>query len=302
MNNDPDPYDVAIVGGSFAGLTAALYLARARRRVVIFDTGVTRNRFADAGHGFLGMDGHSPEAMRMAGRADVLAYPTITLREERVARLERQGDLFRLDGVLAHRVILAYGMRDVLPAIPGLQAGWGQWAMQCPYCHGYEAADLPTGVMMTSDTAPHHLSMLRDLTHDQVLFTNGYALTDEVRADVLATGVPIHDAPVVGFDAVGGLQAVLLADGTRVPRQVLYLVTRSEPSCDLAAQIGCQMADGPMGAYVKVGGMQQTSVPGVWSASDLNRPAYGAVFAASDGAMAGVSAHHSFHFPTPPFA
>lgn len=297
------PHDTAIVGGSFAGLSAALYLARARRRVVLFDHGLTRNRFAHAAQGFLGQDGRSPDAIRMAGRADVLTYPSVTLIEARVDTLTRTETGFLLnDDTHATRVILAHGMRDILPDIPGLSKGWGQSVLQCPYCHGYERADQPTGVLMTGPSALHHIRMLADWTDDLAFFANCHTLAAEDRTVITARGIPIHDAPVARVHTQAGQRAdVELADGTRVARTTLYITTRQEPSCDLAVQIGCRMLDGPLGPYVAVDALQQTSQPGVYAAGDLCRPMYGAVFAAADGARAGVSAHAASHATLPPF-
>ena len=297
MGND---VDVAIVGGSFAGLAAGLMLARARRRVVVFDDGQTRNRFADAGHGFLGMDGLPPAEMQRRGQADLRAYPTARIVGQRVTAITGAQGGFTLTGTeswTAKQVVLAHGMRDILPAIPGLAEGWGQWAMQCPYCHGYEAADQPTGILMTSATPPHHLTMLRDWTDDLALFCNGHPLPDDLRAKAAGWGIPVYDAPVTGIRDEVGHRILRLADGQDVRRSVLYLVSRSEPSCDLAAQLGCATEQGMTGPFVSVDAMQRTSVAGVFAAGDLCRPMYGALFAAADGARAGSAAHHALLFP-----
>lgn len=289
--------DVAIVGGSFAGLTAALYLGRARKRVVVFDMGQPRNRFSAAGHGFLGQDGRSPAAMQAAGRADVLAYPTVQLRSEQVMRISREGDMFAVQAetqVLARRVILAYGMRDILPDLSGLAQGWGDWALQCPYCHGFENADRPTGILMTADGLPHHAALLRDWTQDLTVFANGHSLSTDERAVLIRAGIAVHDAPVTGFQTTAaGLHAATLQTGASVPVRVIYLVPSAAPACDLADQLGCAQVQGPMGPYLEVDMMQQSTVTSVYAAGDLCRPVYGAVFAARDGAMAGVAAHQS---------
>lgn len=297
MSND---IDVAIVGGSFAGLAAGLMLARARRRVVVFDEGQTRNRFADAGHGFLGMDGLAPAEMQRRGQVDLLAYPTARIVRSRVTRIAGHDGRFTVQADAewqAQKVILAHGMRDILPDIPGLAEGWGQWAMQCPYCHGYEVADQPTAILMTSRAAPHHLTMLRDWTNDLALFCNGHPLPDEVRAKAAGWGIPVYDLPVMAIRDEGNTRTLLLADGQQVMRAVVYLVSRSEPSCDLPTRLGCRTDDGMTGPFVSVDMMQNTSVAGIFAAGDLCRPMYGALFAAADGARAGTAAHHALLFP-----
>lgn len=293
--------DVAVIGGSFAGLTGALYLGRARKRMVVYDLGQTRNRFSAAGHGFLGQDGHSPAQMQAAGRADVLAYPTVQLLEQKVGRISRDRDVFRVEAagvILARRVILAFGMQDVLPDLPGLAQGWGDWALQCLYCHGFENADRPTGILMTADGLPHHASLLREWTGDLTVFSNGYALTLDERASLSRAGIAVEDGAVRRFQAnAAGLHAVERVGGAQVACQVIYLVSQSYPACDLADQLGCAVLAGPTGPYLEVDMMQQTTVAGVYAAGDLARPVYGAVFAARDGAMAGVAVHQSLIQP-----
>ena len=300
----PEIVDVAVVGGSFAGLSAALYLGRARKRVVIYDLGQTRNRFSAAGHGFLGQDGRAPADIQAAGRADVLAYPTVKLAAQKVTRITRNADLFQVEAegiTLARRVILAYGMCDVLPDLPGLAQGWGDWALQCPYCHGFENADRPTGILMTADGLPHHASLLREWTGDLTVFSNGHALSPDERASLARAGIALQDGRVQGFQTdAAGLQGVVMDSAAIWPCQVIYLVSKSYPVCDLADQLGCAWLAGPTGQYLEVDIMQQTSVAGVFAAGDLARPIYGAVFAARDGAMAGVAAHQSLIPPLSP--
>lgn len=290
--------DVAVIGGSFAGLTAALYLARSRRRVMLFDLGETRNRAAADAHGFLGQDGRAPDAIRRAGLADVLAYPTVTHLADRVTAIRADGGGFRLSTAAsgdfaARQVVLAYGMRDVLPPVPGLDACWGRTVIQCPYCHGYELADRPTGVLMTEPGSVDHALMLVQWTRDILLFANGHAVSGRDRADLAAKGIGVVDGVVARVEHEGrALTAVVLEDGRRVAREVLYLVTWSEPASDLAAQLGCAMTDDPGGPFVTVDEWQATSVRGVFAAGDLARPVYGAVAAAAAGAQAAHGCNH----------
>jgi thioredoxin reductase len=293
------PFDVGIVGGSFAGLSAALYLARGRRRVAVFDDGLTRNRFAAQAHGFLGQDGAAPGAIRLRGRAEVLAYPTVRLREARVTGIEGQEGAFRLraaDGSVttAARVILAHGMRDLLPEVEGLRECWGVTAIQCPYCHGFELADRPTGVLMTAPGLPHHLRLLRDWTGDLALLANGHPLSDVEREEARELGARVVDGVVAALrHQHGQLEAARLADGGEVALGALYLVTRAEPAASLPFDLGLAMAEGPTGRFVQVDEMRHTSRPGVFAAGDLARPFYGSSFAAADGVTAGVACHRS---------
>lgn len=154
-------YDVIIVGGSYAGLSAGLQLARARRQVLVIDAGQRRNRFAATSHGFLGQDGQAPEAIASQGRGQLMAYPTVTWVQDRVIQASGESQGFAIgtecNGTFhAKRLILATGVVDELPAIEGLESRWGKHVFHCPYCHGYELDEGHIGVLATSALAMHH--------------------------------------------------------------------------------------------------------------------------------------------------
>ena len=302
-----DRFDVAVVGASFAGASAALYLGRARRSVVMFDSGLTRNRSAAEAHGFPGQDGRSPESIRMTGRQEALSYPTVEIREDTVVQLRPTREGFRLEPargapVHAARVIFAFGMRDLLPSITGLAACWGRSAMQCPYCHGYELADRPTGVLMTGEASLHQLRILPDWSADLTLFTNGHVLDAADTSDLTRCGLRIVGGRVTALEhRDGALAALHLDDGSRVECRVLYLVSRCEFSCDLAAQVGCETVSGPFGPYLVTDDLQQTTVANVFAAGDITRPMYGSVWAAADGVRAGIFCHQSLRVAHNPY-
>lgn len=287
--------DVAVVGGSFAGVSAAIMLARGRRRVVIIDDGTTRNRYAHASHGFLGMDGAGPEAIRAKGLAEVLAYPTARRLEGRVTAIRGQAGAFVLEGpepVQAARVILAFGQRDILPDIPGLAECWGKTVVQCPYCHGYELADRTTGLLAWEAIPLHHSVHLQDWTDDLILLENGVEVTAEEAVRLSRPGLRRQPGRVVRVHhRDGAIHAVELQGGDRVEMRALYLVTWQEPASDLAAALGCEVVETPMGKHLKVDDHQRTTVPGVFAAGDLARPYPSATQAASTGNRAGAACH-----------
>lgn len=287
--------DVAVVGGSFAGVSAAIMLARARRRVVIIDDGATRNRYAHASHGFLGMDGAAPEAIRAKGLAEVLAYPTARHLEGRVTAITGSAGAFVLEGaeeVRAARVILAFGQRDRLPEIPGLAECWGKTVAQCPYCHGYELADRTTGLLAWEAIPMHHSVHLSDWTDDLILLENGVEVTAEEAAKLSRPGLRRQPGRVVRvLHSQGAIDAVELDDGNRVAMRALYLVTWQEPASSLAEALGCEVEETPMGRHLKVDEHQRTMVPGVFAAGDLARPFPSATQAASTGNRAGAACH-----------
>lgn len=287
--------DVAVVGGSFAGVSAAIMLARARRRVVIIDEGATRNRYAHASHGFLGMDGAAPEAIRAKGLAEVLAYPTAQVVDGRVTRITGAAGAFVLEGtqeVQAARVILAFGQRDRLPDIPGLAECWGKTVAQCPYCHGYELADRTTGLLAWEAIPMHHSVHLADWTDDLILLENGVEVSAEQAGKLARPGLRRQGGRVVRVHhADGVIEAVELEGGARVEMRALYLVTWQEPASPLGEELGCEMVETAMGRHLKVDDHQRTSVPGVFAAGDLARPFPSATQAASTGNRAGAACH-----------
>lgn len=285
--------DVAVVGGSFAGVSSAIMLARARRRVVIFDDGRTRNRFAAAAHGFLGQDAASPASIHDRGLTEVLAYPTVQHLEGRVDRITGRAGDFVLHGprtVHAARVILAFGQRDILPDIPGLIDCWGKSVVQCPYCHGYELADRTTGLLALGAIPMHHATHLQDWTQDLILLENGVSVTQDEANRLDRPGLRRQSGLVKRIHhADGQILAAELDGGHRVAMQALYLVTRQTPASPLARTLRCEIEETPMGRVVKVDEHQRTSVKGVFAAGDLTRAYPSAPQAAASGNTAGAA-------------
>ena len=294
LNSGADqPFDAAVIGGNFAGLQAALYLLRGRRRIVMFDDGLGRNRFAAHSHGFLGHDGLSPDAIRENALAQLRAYPGFHLVPARVGGVV-PGAVFGVhwDGgrVMARRVILATGQRDILPDVPGLAECWGITVNQCPYCHGYELADRPTGIVLGAHPhAGHYLRQIRRWAGRLTVFDHGAELSSEVRDVIGELGLALVSGRIVAIEQAAGLVRAVHVEGAGpVEVEAVYLASRSEPAAPLAAQLGCAFDDGPTGPLVRTDKWQRSSVPGVFAAGDLAAPTPAAIFAAASGAMAGL--------------
>lgn len=291
MKRSPDQtFDAAVIGGNFAGLQAALYLLRARRRVVLFDDGLPRNRFAAHSHGFLGHDGLAPATIQANALAQLRAYPTLTVVAARVLTVDTG---FRLgwDGgeVQARRLILATGQRDILLDVPGLADCWGITANQCPYCHGYELADVPTGILLGDHPhAGHYLRQIIRWAGTLTVFDNGATLAPETLALITERGLRYVPGPLEAFEHEAGRVRAVRAAGIEVPLQAFYLASRSEPASPFAAELGCEMVEGHTGPYVKTDTHQRTSVPGVFAAGDLASGMPAAIFATASGASAGL--------------
>ncbi len=293
-------HDVIVVGGSFAGLSAAMQLARARRRVLVVDSGLPRNRFAEASHGFLGQDGKAPFEILREAACQVSAYPTVEIVRGEVLKARREvgGDfIIEMSGgrtARGRRLVLATGVADSLPDVPGLKERWGATVLHCPYCHGYEVRDRPLGVLANHPMAAHQAAMIPDWG-PTTLFTQGRFEPDaEQLAHLSARGVTIERQPVVELlgDAPA-LDAVRLADGRVVSISALFVAPSTRMASPLAEQLGCVFNEGPLGPMIRTDDWKATSIPGLYAAGDAARPMHNATLASADGVMAGVGAHQS---------
>jgi thioredoxin reductase len=292
-------HDTIIVGGSFAGMSAAMQLARARRAVLVIDSGLPRNRFAEAAHGFLGQDGKAPRAIIQEANRQILAYPTVRLVEaEALEASEVEGGfaVSLAEGRIEHarRLILATGLRDELLPIPGLWERWGVTVLHCPYCHGYEVAGQPLGVLASHPMSAHQARLIPDWG-PTTYFTQGQFEPDEEQASQLAARqVTIERTPVAELlGRTPELEAVRLNDGRVVPIRALFTAPRTSMASPLAEMLGCAFDDGPTGAYIRVDDWKRTTVAGVYAAGDATSPMHNATIASASGVLAGVGAHQS---------
>lgn len=294
--------DFAVVGGSFAGLSAALQLARARRPVLVVDAGLRRNRFVDeaalTSHGFLTQDGRAPAAIVGDAKAQLLRYPSVQWLDGTAghARVAPDGRLAFHVGdveVSAGRLILATGVCDELPPVPGLAERWGRSVFHCPYCHGYELDAGAIGIVASSALAQHHALMLPDWGPTTLFLNGSYTPTGEELAALAARGTRVEATPIARID---GEADVVLTDGRMLRMAGLFTQPRTSPSSPLAQQLGCAMEDGPMGPFIRVTGPQETSVRHVFACGDAARAAGSVALAVGDGVMAGFGAHRSTMF------
>lgn len=295
-------YDVIVVGGSFAGLSAALYAARGRRQVLVIDAGKPRNRFAEHSHGFFGQDGRSPSDILEEAKRQLLAYPTATVIGGRAERAAVAATGFEVqtdngDAFGATRLVLATGVRDILPDVPGLAGLWGKTVLHCPYCHGFEVAGGPLGVLATGPMSLHQAELISDWG-DVTLFGNGLLEQDAEQARTLAKrNIRFEPAKVSELEENGAGGVTVRLDGGRgIGVRAVFTAPRNEMTSPLAEQLGCAFNEGPLGSAIIVDDKQQTSVPGVFAAGDAARLMHNIAFAVSGGAMAGVAAHQSLVF------
>lgn len=288
-------YDVVVVGGSYAGMSAALQLVRARRNVLVIDAGTPRNRNALVAHGFLGREGIAPAQIAMQARQELMAYPTLTwLTATAVAASAEPDTPFKItcgDGQAfsADRMILAYGVTDALPDIDGVAKRWGRSVLHCPYCHGYELYEGRIGVIGCADDGGVGQALLLCDWGQVALFCSeaGTRIDAEQRRRLDDCGVMIESTPV---RCVEEKATVVLDDGRRLPMDALFVSPRSTLSSDLAEQLGCELKDG---GCISTDSAKQTTVPGVFACGDAARMAGNIALAVGEGALAGVAVHHS---------
>lgn len=294
-------FDVAVIGGSFAGLTAALQLGRASRSAVVIDAGAPRNRASPAAHGVAGWDGVAPSEILARFRADLEAYPTIGLKSGKAVELRGAAEPFTIetdggDMITARRIILAHGVRDVLPEIPGLAEAWGIRALHCPYCHGYEVKGERLAVLATHPMSAHQALMLRADWSERVTIIVNRMEGLDLEA-LRAADIVVDTRTLIAARADDSGISLSLEGGMDEHFAALFLGPKVSLAGSPADQLGCAVAEGPMGPFVRVGPMAQTSVPGVFAAGDVARPMPNINFALADGAMAGSGCHASLLFP-----
>jgi thioredoxin reductase len=290
-----DNYDVVVVGGGAAGLNGALMLVRARRSVLVIDAGEPRNAPAAGVHGLLARDGTSPTDLLAAGRAEVRGYGGQVVRGS-VAAIRRAGVEFAvcLDGtrsVLARRVLVATGVRDELPDIPGLREHWGRDLVHCPYCHGWEVRDRAIGVLAGGPVSVHQALLFRQLSADVTYFARGGGLAEADAERFAALGIRVVATPVASVETVADrIAGVRLANGELVSREVLTVAPRAVPRVDFLAPLGIRPVPHPsgMGEHVPADPVGRTEVPGLWIAGNATDIMAQVGAAAAAGAMAGA--------------
>ncbi len=282
-------YDVAIVGGGAAGLSAALVLGRARRRVAVIDSGAPRNNPAAHMQGFLSRDGMPPAELLAVGRAEVTGYG-VELIDDEVDTIEPGFEIGLASGATlsARRILVATGVGDELPDIPGVRERWGRDLLHCPYCHGWEVRDQPLGVLGTHPAAVLHAQLVRQWSDDVVFFAHTHDVTAEERAAFDARGIRVERGEVtrlvVDDDRLTGVE---LADGRVIPRHAVFVRPGNVPHPDgLLPGLGCEL---DAAGFVVVDPTGRTSVEGVWAAGNVVDPRAQVITSAGAGSAAAIA-------------
>ncbi|MEU9354853.1 NAD(P)/FAD-dependent oxidoreductase [Streptomyces griseoloalbus] len=289
-------YDVVVVGGGAAGLSAALVLGRARLRTLVVDAGEPRNAPSSHMQGYLSRDGMSPAEFLALGREEIARYG-VELVRDRVTEVTRDEDFtVVLDAgrpVRARRLIVATGLKDELPEVPGVAERFGRDVLHCPFCHGWEVRDEPFGVLASSAMSVHQALIVSQWSKDVTFFLHRVAeeeLSDQDLRRLAAAGVDVVPGEVAELVTEDDrLTGVRLADGTTHTRSVLFVGPRPVPQTGLLERLGAELNETPFGAYPVVDPTGLTTVPGVWAAGNAIGFTEQVVHAASGGYRAAAA-------------
>ncbi len=284
-------YDVVVIGGGAAGLSAALVLGRARRTVAVVDCGSPRNAPAAHMQGYLSRDGMPPGDLLATGRREVERYGVVLI-DGSVTALAPAPNGFEVrvpDGepLMARRILVATGLRDVVPDLPGVAERWGRDLLHCPYCHGYEVRDQALGVLGGTPDAVQHALLVRQWSADVVYFPHTGVLDDRETEQLAARGVAVVEgtvsALVVEADRLSGVE---LADGRVIRRAAVFVRPRLVPRSLLLAELGADLDES---GWPRTDAQGRTSVPGVWVAGNASDPRAQVITAAGEGSAAAIA-------------
>ncbi|WP_090602520.1 NAD(P)/FAD-dependent oxidoreductase [Parapedobacter koreensis] len=289
-------FDVVIVGGSYAGLAAGMALGRSIRRVLIIDGGKPCNAQTPHSHNFLTQDGNTPAGIATLGREQVLAYPTVQIIQDEAIDVSGENLDFRIETaagtrIIAKKVLFATGIKDQLPAIDGFAACWGISVIHCPYCHGYEYRNEPTGLLANGEMAFEKSRLIANWTKQLTVFTNGEpTISDDHAKQLAAMDIAIVTAPLQQVvHTAGHLNHIVLADGNKFALTALYAAVPFVQHCPLLEQLGCELLES---GHVKVDGFQKTTVPGIYAAGDNVTKMRSVASAVAGGTTAGAFINH----------
>ncbi|MGW1540689.1 NAD(P)/FAD-dependent oxidoreductase [Streptomyces sp. NPDC002309] len=296
MTGTTGSYEVVVIGGGAAGLSAALVLGRARRRTLVVDAGEPRNAPAAHMQGYLSRDGMSPAEFLAKGREEIARYG-VELVRDRAVDVSR-GEDFAVElasgrTVRARRLVVTTGLRDEPPGVPGVAERFGRDVLHCPYCHGWEVRDQAFGVLAAGPHSVHQALIVTQWSKDVRFFLHEVAeedLSDDDLRRLAAAGVKVVPGKVAGLEIENDrLTGVRLADGTVHEREVVFTAPRPVPRTGLLRRLGAELNETPFGAYAVVDPTGLTTVPGVWAAGNATGFAEQVVNAASGGYRAGAT-------------
>ncbi|UII20316.1 NAD(P)/FAD-dependent oxidoreductase [Fulvivirga ligni] len=285
-------YDVIIIGGSYAGLSAAMALGRSLRKILIIDGGLPCNRQTPHSHNFITQDGEKPHVIASKAREQVLQYKTVNLVNGLAVEAVKLNSGFRIttdsvDTYTAKKLIFATGIKDIMPEIDGFPHCWGISVIHCPYCHGYEVKSEVTGILANGDAAMHYAMLIRNLTDKLTIYTNGKATFDEAqRLQLDNHNIKVVEREIKAFDHnKGQLKSIIFKDETSAQLTALYAKVDFVQHTDLLEKLGCQLTEQ---GFIETNNFQQTSVADVYACGDNTSPMRSVANSVAAGNFAGA--------------
>ncbi len=284
--------DVIIVGGSYAGLSAAMALGRSLRQVMVIDSGKPCNAQTPHSHNFLTQDGKTPREISDLARAQLSGYPTVSIIDDVALEGRRTASGFTVnlasgESISGRKLIFATGIRDQLPEIPGFAESWGISVIHCPYCHGYEFRGKRTAVLADGEVAMHYAPMLLNLTKDLTILTNGKStFTHEQFEKLSRHNVKVNETKIARIEHREGYITNVILEQGQLACDALYFRPPFVQHSAIPEALGCEFTEQ---GYLKVDATQKTTVDGVYAAGDNCSPMRSVANAVSSGNMAGAA-------------
>lgn len=285
-------YDVIIIGGSYAGLSAALALGRSVRKVLIIDNWNPCNKKAPHSHNFLTNDGEKPAAIAFKARQELAFYHTVQLIANTVLSVNQKGDHFEVvtadaQTFDAKKILFATGLKDIMPVIPGFAECWGNSIIHCPYCHGYEVYQEKLAVFGNGDEGFEFAKLIYNWSKNVTLFTNGTSILNPGQEQKLHDhDINIIQIKISGIDCLNNqVKAITLADGTEHAIQAIFARVPFEQHTNIPQEMGCALTK--LG-HIETDDFCATTIPGLYAAGDNSSPLRGVANAVARGTMAGV--------------
>jgi len=285
-------FEIIIIGGSYAGLAAAMSLGRALRRVLIIDSGKPCNRQTPHSHNFLTRDGNTPAEIAAIGKEQVLKYDTVQFYTGLAVKGVKTDTGFDIstdkgDTFSANKLIFATGIADEQPPIPGFAECWGISVIHCPYCHGYEVKKEKTGILANGDMAFDFGKLISNWTDELTIFTNGASTLKPEQVEKLAQhNIAVVEKVISALEHDNGyVRQLVFEDGSTFALKALYARVNFAQHCDIPVQLGCELNEQ---GYLRVDGMQKTTVPHVYACGDNSSMMRSVANAVATGTLTGA--------------
>lgn len=285
-------FDVIIIGGSYAGLSAGMSLGRSLRNVLIINEGKPCNRQTPHSHNFITHDGKTPKEIETLAKADVIQYKTVEFFEGRAEKIIRNEDHFKIEVSSSERfytkkIILASGVKDIMPNIPGFAECWGISVLHCPYCHGYEVRNEVTGILADGDMAFEFSKLIFNMTKKLTLFTNGKTVLNTDQIQILKDhSINLNEEEIESIEHENGkIQKINFKNGNTTTLKALYAKIPFEQNIEVSEGLGCELTEY---GFIKVDFMHKTSVPGVFACGDNVTMMRSVANAVAQGSFAGA--------------